>query len=442
MKLYILIIFILLASVFFATAHTDSISVPKAGFPCPDFRLTGVEHYSKKEVTLKDFKGKWLILDFWGEFCASCIASFPKMNEIQKEFKEDLQVFLVGIPYKDPKTIRDRFEAHRKRKEWNIPIAYDKELASAFGVGTYPHLVIIDPSGIVRFVTTSVEIENVRKMIKGEPVVLQKKYNTIEGSPAAAYNRKKPFLINGNGGPDTNYLFRSILAPATEFTPLLNEYPIRNKLELFGFPLSALYTYAYQEHTNSYFIPNDSVRYGKLWAEPILEVKDTSVFFPDFITLKNMYSYAAYRNIHENLKPGFRVVDLRAVLKNDLELLFPYAASVEKRPMPCNKLITPNTIKERLKSKSDSSSFIYLEGDRLGFSGKRISLLKLINYIFFSEGYDPKIPLVYESEPFLMDITIRSSDYPGILKELSNLGITIERSSKEMEVVVIKDNNE
>gem|GEM_PF-6863241 len=155
-----------------------------------------------------------------------------------------------------------------------------------------------------------------------------------------------------------------------------------------------------------------------------------------------MYSYAAYRNIHENVKPGFRAVDLRAALKNDLQLLFSYAASVEKRPMPCNKLIIPNTIKERLNSKSDSSSFEYLEGDRLGFSGKRISILKLINYIFFSEGYDPKIPLVYENEAFLMDITIRSSDYPGILKELSKLGITIERSSKEMEVVVIKDNNE
>jgi hypothetical protein len=40
---------------------------PEVGKPCPDFTLNNVAYYSKKKVSLNDFKGKWLILDFWNK---------------------------------------------------------------------------------------------------------------------------------------------------------------------------------------------------------------------------------------------------------------------------------------------------------------------------------------------------------------------------------------
>src|SRR6186997_2923804 len=39
--------------------------VPVVGEAMPEFLLRNVEYYSKSEVTLDDFKGKWLMLDFW-----------------------------------------------------------------------------------------------------------------------------------------------------------------------------------------------------------------------------------------------------------------------------------------------------------------------------------------------------------------------------------------
>jgi hypothetical protein len=63
-----------------AQGNDEAKCYPEVGKPCPDFTLHNIEYYSKKEASVKDFRGKWLILDFWNKGCGACIASFPKIN--------------------------------------------------------------------------------------------------------------------------------------------------------------------------------------------------------------------------------------------------------------------------------------------------------------------------------------------------------------------------
>src|SRR5260221_11561119 len=91
------IISFLLAIFFISHANAQTSEFPIVGKPFPNFLLENVQYYTQNKVSLEDFRGKWLILDFWNEHCPSCISSFPKMDLMQKEFGEKIQIMLVGF---------------------------------------------------------------------------------------------------------------------------------------------------------------------------------------------------------------------------------------------------------------------------------------------------------------------------------------------------------
>src|ERR1700733_364619 len=64
------------------------------GDKCPDVALALV-NYSNPKVNLSDFKGKYIILDFWATWCAPCVSSFPKMDSLQKKFNDKLVILPV-----------------------------------------------------------------------------------------------------------------------------------------------------------------------------------------------------------------------------------------------------------------------------------------------------------------------------------------------------------
>lgn len=57
--------------------------------------FNNMRNYPGGKAKLSDFKGKYIILDFWTKNCNSCIAAFPHMEELQNQFKSDIQVLLV-----------------------------------------------------------------------------------------------------------------------------------------------------------------------------------------------------------------------------------------------------------------------------------------------------------------------------------------------------------
>ena len=50
----------------------------------------------KSVVTLNDYKGKLILLDFWATWCKSCIAGFPKLDLLKEKFGDDIQILLVN----------------------------------------------------------------------------------------------------------------------------------------------------------------------------------------------------------------------------------------------------------------------------------------------------------------------------------------------------------
>src|SRR5882757_3047204 len=61
----------------------------------PDVSLRMV-NYPSPVAKLSQFRGKYILVDFWATWCYSCIQKFPKLDTLQKKYKPQLQVLLVN----------------------------------------------------------------------------------------------------------------------------------------------------------------------------------------------------------------------------------------------------------------------------------------------------------------------------------------------------------
>lgn len=69
-----------------------------AGGPAPDFSLKDTQG---RTVTLKDLRGKYVIIDFWATWCPPCLMSIPELVSMHGKYEEKGLVVL-GISLDDP----------------------------------------------------------------------------------------------------------------------------------------------------------------------------------------------------------------------------------------------------------------------------------------------------------------------------------------------------
>lgn len=97
---------------------------------------------------LSEFKGKYILLDFWSQGCGPCLQSFPEIKEVAESYKEDLVIVSINS---DP---RDRWLDFIERKgltgnQWNELAKEATGLAAVYQVTAIPHYVMISPEGVV-----------------------------------------------------------------------------------------------------------------------------------------------------------------------------------------------------------------------------------------------------------------------------------------------------
>ena len=188
MKRLILLILVVVYSII-GKAQKINGKLPEVGKRCPDFLLNDVHYYTAKQASPDDFKGKWLILDFWNRSCTICLKSMPKMNEMQERRKNVLQIIMVGYTgtqYRplakepDDKYIRKLFEINRKNENLKLTVAYDSTLFQRFDIGPCPYLIVVSPDGIVKAITTRINVEQVDSLRNNIPVHLKRAYTRSE----------------------------------------------------------------------------------------------------------------------------------------------------------------------------------------------------------------------------------------------------------------------
>lgn len=110
----------------------------------PDFSLKGLKG---EAYSLKDFKNKWLVLDFWGTWCGPCRKEMPDLNKFNLALKDGKHpdVSFLSIACSDNQT---NVENYFKANNFIIPaVMSDNIVERNYKVTGYPSKYIISPDG-------------------------------------------------------------------------------------------------------------------------------------------------------------------------------------------------------------------------------------------------------------------------------------------------------
>lgn len=129
-----------------APAAADTASeTSSSAVEAPNFTLNDLQG---KPVSLSDFRGKWVVLDFWGSWCGWCVRGIPAMKEAYAKYKGKLEI--IGIDCGDtPEQWRaavDQFQLPWVNV-YNPMTGNGPE--TAYGVQGFPTKVIVAPDGTV-----------------------------------------------------------------------------------------------------------------------------------------------------------------------------------------------------------------------------------------------------------------------------------------------------
>ncbi|MGA7537482.1 MAG: TlpA disulfide reductase family protein [Steroidobacteraceae bacterium] len=125
---------------------------PPAWAGVPEVQAPGFTLQSSdgKPVSLAQFKGDVVMINFWASWCGPCRQEMPLLDEIYKQYK-DMGFTLLGV---NVEPHARNAHAWLKQTPVSYPILYDpkSQVSQLYQVQAMPTTVIIDRKGIVRFV--------------------------------------------------------------------------------------------------------------------------------------------------------------------------------------------------------------------------------------------------------------------------------------------------
>jgi cytochrome c biogenesis protein CcmG, thiol:disulfide interchange protein DsbE len=114
------------------------------GRPAPAFSVQG----SDGKVTLSDFRGQVVVLNFWATWCPPCVEELPSMIEMQKRMQAQ-GVKIVGISIDEDATAYNKV-----LQQYGVNFLTvrdpDRRVSSEYGTFGWPETYIIDRQGIIR----------------------------------------------------------------------------------------------------------------------------------------------------------------------------------------------------------------------------------------------------------------------------------------------------
>ncbi|WP_417392966.1 thioredoxin-like domain-containing protein [Gimesia sp.] len=101
------------------------------------------------EITLKDLRGKVVLIDFWTYCCINCIHVLPDLAYLEKKYPNELVVIGCHSAKFDNEKETDNIRRAIQRYEIKHPVINDANMTvwRKFGVRAWPSMVLIDPEG-------------------------------------------------------------------------------------------------------------------------------------------------------------------------------------------------------------------------------------------------------------------------------------------------------
>ncbi len=127
---------------------------PPVGAVAP--RLSVVGWSDGHTHSLAEFRGKVVVLHFWGIWCSACLNNLPALKEVEARFADHAEVVFLGIH--SAGTDMSQVKKLLRVKDWRLVTGLDKgtdiargTVARAYGARGWPTTVIIDRQGKIAY---------------------------------------------------------------------------------------------------------------------------------------------------------------------------------------------------------------------------------------------------------------------------------------------------
>ncbi len=146
------VVLILLAVVLFGllavqACTPSSTSGVRLGNLAPDFTLLDLEG---NQVSLSDFRGETVFINFWATWCPPCRAEMPEIEAVYQEYK-DKGVVVIGVDILEPEDVVRQF-VEQGGYSWIFVLDTSGEVAANYEIAAIPTSFFIDREGIIQAV--------------------------------------------------------------------------------------------------------------------------------------------------------------------------------------------------------------------------------------------------------------------------------------------------
>jgi peroxiredoxin len=117
---------------------------PRIGSNAPDFTLQDTD----RKVTLSQFRGQVVVLNFWATWCPPCVEETPSLVQMQQRLKDKgIVVMAVSIDIDDG-------AYHRFLQDYHVNMVTVRDPAqqtpTLYGTHGWPETYIVDRTGVLR----------------------------------------------------------------------------------------------------------------------------------------------------------------------------------------------------------------------------------------------------------------------------------------------------
>lgn len=415
-------------------------------------------NFQDKDVKIRDFSGKIVLLDFWEKYCQACINGLPKLQRLQDQFAGKLQV--IAVTSSTEPEVRDFLERVEFLNGVDLPFAVENSLLDdVFPHRIIPHIVWIDQHGVVKAITGGEEVTaaNIQALMEGKEINLPLKRELT----ANTVSEKEPNRIQ-----DSLLLIRSVIQKAS----------IRNGSGKISVNQETSLPYQVHFRANPigmYYYIFSYVKIGLLGninlQRVIIDVKDSLLykryanaslrplpFFP------RKFPYLHYNSLREFNEENLLeyVLTLPAGVPNhlllkyvlaDLNKFLPIKGRIERRKRPCWVITATDSAAALLKTNGGKSRNIY-NSDSVGVINKPID-----DFFYWLKHFRDAEPFFNESGiDFPVDLVVDFHDSPlrrpksglignspldrDMLKAaLQQYGLNMKMEEREVDMLIIYD---